>query len=451
MKRLTEILIFALCIALALTPAVSANSGPSWWEGTTASGLTVTGTQCPILVEQEQLTFELGQFPLEYYEDESAFVDYDGTVTAAYTFRNPTAADVTMELLFPFGVAPQYAPTGRMLPHSYAVTVNGEPVETVLRHSLSWGEFDMAEDAARLQDDFMVHPFYTPELPVTKYIYQPTGVEWGRLDVLRAKLRLDTDPDRTKYILEPGNSYETAQDHALVGSALRRGETVAVYVLGQVPEDPLEWTLYKGGEQIDGTMECVDTEQTTLKELLLSSWSADLGVSEIDWYHAAIDRMLRTECGYGYLEWSHLGDLPQSLMGWYQYELTIPAGGTVVNTVTAPMYPDIHTGWDPPIYSYQYLLSPAKGWSDFGNLDIYVNTPFYMTQCSQEGFGKTDEGYVLHLTGLPEGELEFVLSRDKKPAKPGSHGMGTGLVLAGIGVLLVLGLARRWKKNKFFG
>ena len=447
MTRIRDLLIFALCVILALAPAVSANSGPTWWEGTAVTGLTVTGAQCPIVVEQEQLTFDIEQFPVEYYENESAFADHAARVTAAYTFWNPTDTDVTMQLLFPFGTAPQYAPTGRMLPDSYAVTVDGEPVEAVLRHSLSWGEFDMAEDSARLREDFTAHDFYYPELPVTKYIFQPSGVDWEQLDVLRAKLRLDTDPDRTKYILEPANSYETEQDHALAGSALRKGDTVAVYVLGEVPAAGLEWTLYKGGEQLDGTMECVDTEQMTFQELVLSGRSDDGDVSQVDWYNAAVDRMTRTESGYGYLEWDHLGELSRSLMGWYQYELTIPAGGTVVNTVTAPIYPDIHLGWEPAIYTYRYLLSPAKGWAEFGNLDIYVNTPFYMTQCSQEGFEKTGEGYVLHLTGLPEGELEFVLSRDKNPAKPGSHEMKTGLALAGIGVLIVLGLVRRRKKH----
>lgn len=438
MNRFRELLIFALCILLALAPAVSANSGPTYWEGTTASGMTVTGTDCPIVVEHEKLTFDAGEFPLEYYEDESAFADYLPHVTAEYTFRNPSDADVTVQLLFPFGTIPQYAPSGRMLPWKYAVTADGAPVETVLRHSLSRGDFDMAEDSARLSEDFMEHSFYDPEMPVTKYVFRPSGMDWGAHDTVRAKVRLDSDSAHTKYILDPANSFSTEDGYALAGSGLRERDTAALYIIGQVPESSLSWSLHQGGEPIEGSMELVSTEQMTLKEYVLSARPEHSEVSDVDWYNAAIQQMALSECAYGYLDMG----FGMELMSWYEYALTIPAGQTLVNTVTAPLYPDIHSGWEPSIYTYEYLLSPAKGWADFGTLDIQIKTPFYMTQCNLDGFEKTDGGYLLQLDSLPEKELVFVLSADAHPDKPGTHGTKTLLLFAGIGIVLISGLIR---------
>lgn len=440
MTRIRDILIFALCILLALAPAVDANSGPTYWEGVTASGVTITGESCPIVVEHEKLTFTIQELPLEYYKEERDFSEYSARVKAEYTFRNPTDADVTVELLFPYDTTPQYAPGEQRLPWRYAIMADGEEVEAVLRHSLVWGsEFSMAEDSARLRDSFMEHGFYSPDMTVTKFLYRPADVNWEGLKHIRAKVRLNTDPARTKYILDPANSFQTGEGYALAGCTLRKDDTAVLYAIGEVPGGALSWALYDGDKPIEGSMECYTREQTTLRELLMTARSGKSAVSEIDWYNAAVQLMEKIECGYGYLDSYHY----MEMMCWYQYELTIPAGQTLVNTVTAPMYPDIHSGWEPAIYNYTYLLSPAKGWADFGTLDIEVKTPYYMTQCSLSGFSKTAEGYALALDGLPERELEFTLSTAARPDKPGTHRTKVLWIFGGAVVLIAAGVLRR--------
>ena len=94
-------------------------------------------------------------------------------------------------------------------------------------------------------------------------------------------------------------------------------------------------------------------------------------------------------------------------MRWYEYTITLEPGQTLKNAVTAPLYPAIDADYTPSIYAYTYLLSPAKTWTQFGELDITVNTPYYMTECGIDGFTRTDSGYALSLPGLPEGELTF--------------------------------------------
>ena len=80
-----------------------ANSAQRHWSGTDVTGAVVTGEDCPIVVERELLTFDVQEFPEQYYPDTDSFLAYTGKVTAEYTFRNPADYTVTATLVFPFG------------------------------------------------------------------------------------------------------------------------------------------------------------------------------------------------------------------------------------------------------------------------------------------------------------------------------------------------------------
>lgn len=94
----------------------------------------------------------------------------------------------------------------------------------------------------------------------------------------------------------------------------------------------------------------------------------------------------------------------------------------MINTVTAPLYPDINLKYEPKKYSYEYLLSPAKEWAQFNDIEININTPFYMLETNQDIFEKTETGYVYKGAGLPDGELEFVLCASETPQKDNNSG-----------------------------
>ena len=445
MKRIRDLVVFALCIILALAPAVSANSLPGEWVGTTVTGVSFDGDQCPIEVLQEHLTFDIPHFPGRYedYELNTDSVSNEASVTAEYVFHNPTDADITATLLFPLGDQPQYGPGNTVDVTEYGVWIDGERIEMELRHSFRDGiPFSSDRDTAALRDTLAVHEFYSPELPVTKYTYRLTGAEPLGPNYDTAKLYFYSDPSRTKVIMAPARSMTHREDHTFVGTALNEDLTAVVYEIGQRPEKPHEWTTQAG------QMELVSTETMSFQHFVLSGRPADSQISELDWYNMIVDRMTVSEWDGGFLFEGVFGGSYDHIMPWYRYELTVPAGGSVVNTVTAPLYPTIHEGWSPAIYTYRYLLSPAKGWAGFGPLDIHIKTPFSMTQCNLEGFEKTAKGYSLRLDGLPEKELEFVLSSVKNPKQPGS-GIGRRLVLRVVllaAVLTVIFVSKKRKK-----
>ena len=140
----------------------------------------------------------------------------------------------------------------------------------------------------------------------------------------------------------------------------------------------------------------------TFKDYALRDYDEISGILESDWYNAQVEllRLSYETWGSG-LSQIEEGDF--SLMRWYEYTLTLAPGQTLKNAVTAPLYPAIDAGYTPSLYSYTYLLSPAKAWAQFGELEVVVKTPYYMTESGIDGFTKTDGGYALTLPGLPEG------------------------------------------------
>ena len=105
----------ALCLILFLASDIFkltalANSARRIWYGVDMTGTVVKGENCPIEVEDEQLTFDISEFPNSYYEKKGDFLKYNGKVTAKYTFYNPSDYKVTAKLVFQLGYYPEYGP-----------------------------------------------------------------------------------------------------------------------------------------------------------------------------------------------------------------------------------------------------------------------------------------------------------------------------------------------------
>ena len=102
--------------------------------------------------------------------------------------------------------------------------------------------------------------------------------------------------------------------------------------------------------------------------------------------------------------------------------------------VDCPSYLAIDIGYEPPIYSYTYLLSPASSWADFGEFELNIETPYFITASSLE-LAKTQNGYAFSQKGLPAGELTFTASTSEHPE---ARGMDLGGLLAGSLLSVVL-------------
>ena len=160
---------------------------------------------------------------------------------------------------------------------------------------------------------------------------------------------------------------------------------------------------------------------------------------DYDWYNAVVRLLNYFEWSYGAIHSAEVDfDVSQRLMRWYQYNITMEPGERIVNTVTAPIYPSLDTGYEPPISEYTYLLSPAQTWTTFGNLDIIINTPYHMIQSSLDGFEQINSCYELHFTGLPEEELTFTRCSAQNPSAPRYDKPLNGGIIVGITLVAVI-------------
>lgn len=428
MTKNKTLLAAALCVAClggalgAAPSAAYANSAQSQFYGVDATGAMMADTESPVIVEKERLIFDLNELPSNYYETAEEFLGYGGRVTAEYTFYNPSEYTVTSKLLFPFGNAPDYyvydsegSPDDSL---KYGITVNGEAAETNVRYTYSnGGQFDADKDLALVSDGYVEDEIFSPDMPVTEYKFSVSGLYGKNYTAPYAAFGVQKGGNTT--FIFNANGIDIIGDSLFAGTWVKDGETLTVYAAGE-PKVP-QWKIYDDGgmkKEIDAQITLKTTRTLTFKELAMEGRDESGPVSETDWYNA---RVACLNQNYMHSEFRLTGfttyfrSMYESLMRWYEYEITFAPGERVVNSVTAPMYPLINHDWEPSVYEYTYLLSPAKTWKEFGELKIEINTPYYITESGIGGFEKTETGYSLALGGLPDGELTFTLCTAEKP------------------------------------
>ncbi len=449
-KALIGILICSIMASLGVatsTPQIKAeaNSAQSHWEGVSATGAIVMDETCPIEVQHERLVLDLPTFPSNYYSTMEEFLAYDGKVTAEYTFYNPEDYTVKATLAFPFGRVPYYGntydpETGKYNAaadtEKYDVTVNGAPVEKEIRYTLAgyFEDFNIDKDLPQMRNEYVEDEFYTPLMPVTRYSYHISGID-EELGSVYAACTYKGDASKNRIWVNT-SGIKQVDDQLVFGSWVSNGAAITVYVIGEPLKEDLEWTIYEHGtlkNEIPGCVVHSEKNQTmTFEEFVYTCYFGEYQrqgeISQHDWYNAVVyslNECLREE--YGVITYAKM-NAQTEFMRWYQYELEIPPKSTVINAVTAPIYPSITTNYTSPLYGYTYLLSPAKTWRKFGKLDIEIHTPYYLIK-DKDGFVKTDYGYALSLDGLPKEELEFTLSAEENPKSTRSSGCGLLFIL----------------------
>lgn len=449
-RMLIRGMILVVLVSAFSAQTAAANSAQSYWEGTTSTGIIVTDEACPIVVENEQLTFDVLDFPNGKREDESR-PPQDGKVTAAYTFYNPADYSVKATLVFPFGVIPDYGyqrdpETDEMIYHTdadqYVLTVNDKPIDKKLRHTLSLPgyQFALERDMALLHDGYMEDAFFHPDLPVTRYTFMPKDIDTNAYSAACAAFMYRGDASKTMLWLEGQNGGTVLKKGVQLQQRVASDEEIILNVIGEPLAQMPDWKFYENGmceKEIGGSMTVFKTETLTFKDLALDRYQQDSGILEYDWYNAFVEMMKQS----AWKEYGVIADLPgeadtlRNLMCWYEYEIELKPGERIVNTVTAPMYPSFNINYNPPLYEYEYLLSPAQTWAAFGTLDIAVNTSYLMQESSIEGFKPVDAGYIKHFDGLPEGELTFTLCSEEDISS--NNGRFMQLIYAG-GICVVI-------------
>ena len=462
-RKIFIILLLAAHIFALLILPVSANSAQTEWSGEDSMGVAVVDGDCPIEVKREILTFDIPIFPnYSYSASVEDLENYSAKVTAEYTFLNPTDLTVTAKLAFPFGSIPwsysgYFDENDQFIEHSdtdkYDITVNGETVDRNIRYTVekARNEFDLEKALSHLSDEYITSGLFAPDATVTRYRYTVDTISnFGSYN--SPGVLLDWDGNGGKTVICFSNGSRTVGkngENEFYKARTSPGDVLVVYAIGEPLSEPLDWKFYndfysKKSSEIKGEVSLKSTETLSLEDFALSSRSdEEKEISKVDWYNIVvsqfIDSLEQDTFVFSYGNDPSSLSHPYELMRWYEYEITLAPGESIVNTVTAPVYPDLSTKYSPPIYTYNYLLSPASTWASFGELEININTPYYIQGGSSTvgSFERTDSGYTVTLDGLPDGELVFTLSKSENPERKKSP-YGTLLSIIFVVVMYVI-------------
>lgn len=437
-------LVVVLAAALSAMPATFANSALMYWEGVTSTGALVMDEDCPLVVNSETLVFDIPHFPADYAyysSSDEKWDDYDAKVSAAYEFENPTDYEVTARLAFPFGTTFDYSADALYLSDRYFVTADGEQVEKKVRYSFVndiWsGSFSAQGAVSALKDERTESGRINENATVLKVRYKASGAPYQQYE-LRFKM-----PDRDDVcVIAPPYNYCRIDSERVeeFGLFVKNGYwyDFAIVYTGEEPEFVL--SAIKDDKEVDCEITRNVIGKTTLSGYADENYPFDdeSESAKTDWFNIVVDYLSGSQ-GLATSFDGNGSDLfvERHVMYWYEYDLVVPAGETVVNTVTAPLLPDINKMYSPNIYKYEYLLSPAKVWAEFGRLDIQINTPYYVLDAEEKGFVKTEKGYSASFDALPDGELTFEVSESADPrySEPYDR-LFTLIVVTGIAVLL---------------
>lgn len=447
--------------ARSASPAF-ANSAAPYEERITSAGIHVVSENSVLQVVGEKLTFKLGT-PLNELKDDEK---YDTTVTAEYTFYNPTDDTVNTKMAFPITMREDYGYKyydNAINPITNPITVNGETVQHEVRHT--YGTYNsFAEDVAKIKDDYITTDFFSPDLPVTEYVFRANIGDNGGSATFRAKMPQSAT---TRFFCNKADN----GDYFEYG--LSDGYKFSIYVLGEDNGEleNLNWTAsrynynFDRNVPVDGSVTFVrKSEPTTFKDYVLKTWDSKGEVSEMDWYNAIFDIINKDGI------WAGSGDTPYNVFTeWYVYETTVAPKSSFTNAVTAYMYPRTYYRYTPYLYEFTYYLSPAQGWASFGSLTIDVQTEMYMQKCEyydpadkeNSKFQKTETGYSATFTSLPQGELTLSVCTAETPVRSEDVFNGNGVtaliiifsiligapLIAGL-VILIIFLVRRGKRKK---
>jgi hypothetical protein len=466
MKNLIASILLTV-VTLSSPTVVFANSGPIYWKGYPSSDIMLIKENCPITVKNENLVFD-------FSDDESGHT-ISGKATATYEMVNPTDELLSVQMAFPF--------VGRvddLSPDDITIMADSNPVpydlfigDTVDSYGASIEDREPSFDFKDIVNTITDGPYKAENF---------TEKELGKLYMIEVKPTTDQrinfavdfnfDFAKTKVLTHGFNRYERNDKKVRIAAWCYEPEVLEIYVLGE--DIDLKINAYTDGElskKTDLFTHQISTKEVELKPYLIeyvknnnyretNNMFSDTQLYNL--YAKALDRQFAS--GY-----SSEHDLLEQ--GNYQRILTLvytvefPANSEKEVSVSYRTYGTMdRRETSDPLYSFDYILNPAKNWGDFKNLNIEIIAPqkaAHIVKSSTQFTKRENNTYKATLAKLPEDDLSFTLYAhekitllDKIQGKLWrSFGYFTLLVVDAIafliiGIIIVMLVLRR-KKNKY--
>lgn len=439
MKKVFAV-IFSVLLA-AVPVGASANSGPMHWETSPSFSMTPLADS-PISVSREDLSFSFSKQKSHINEGYSP----EARVTASYQMKNPTTKPVKVQMAFP--LIASLNDLAQM--EGISITAGGSrvPFEVYPGSAMPGAGYSYnyyGKDSKLVKTSF---PSFSQIL--SSISDKPAVLEKLKGKGKRYVLSFDKNEDvNMTTTFNTGGKSCGILTTGMNGFS-NSGSVVQLY--GYWDKDPAvnmtPISVVAFGDSVQPSFSITDHNNKTLAsekpEVIQSEEDADsyfkAALSSSTIYRAYPSVKFRSRLvasAENYAEASMSGGNPVFGEGGFStfleqqriivlaYEVTFPANSEKNIVVSYPMggVMDVQKTQD-PIYSYGYLLNPAKGWAGFQNLNIKVTPPEnepYVVSSSIPLTASKDGVYTAKLSSLPQNDLVFsIYSKSKTEPRSSS-------------------------------
>lgn len=392
----------ALCAFVYPSSVCEANSAMRYYEGMNASGAILTTKNSPVVVEREDLTFNI------QFDKQTSNGTQIGSVSAKYTFKNPSELTAKTNVVFPIAFLDDVMSNSAAF-SEYGVKIDDEKASYKLRFSYLESRDKFSLDAVKNIKDAMIDDeFYKPDTVVYKYTYSCTAQN------AYCMLYMGNLEPRKVLCGSEVNGYWQNFDGTANLAFWATGQDFVFYAIGEeidFAERASFYLDYDREQEAVGSLRLADKSETSFENLAYSYFEEGYGASKTDWYNAVVTSLTKSRTRFSTKQ---MLNVRKNLFCWFEYDMTFAPGQTILNEVIAPLYPSVNYAYSPSKYMFTYLVSPASTWAGFKDLNVRINTNYFLLQASDD-FEKIEGGYRWHSDALPEHELTFTLCASENP------------------------------------
>lgn len=426
--------------------AADAAVAPPYYQGAQSAGV-IPESGSPVRVSSETLTFSIGTLPASPSGDMSLGIG--ASLTAEYLLANPTGEDVSFRLFLPVGTKTDYVsavPDGA----TATVTADGVTLDPSVRYTYSaddisakfYGTYDIME---AIPKDTYDESAYARDMQVHVYRYRVTIPDVEGAESCYFLFSYDCNTRKTRVINFSGVNGVIYNGRGYSACGLPTGpeSEVTVVAFGEAPKNIETYVSRSRSEESEVVADAViegQAEETTFEAWAFSMYEAACGsapVNRTDWYNIVAEIMEDgTYLSYLPVTDQGLQNLAGALRCWYEYELTVPANGTLVHTVSRPVFPDT-LGGDSTSWVFDYDFSADACWAGIDGITIHIDTD-YILESSSLLFNEREGGYTCTRDSLPMGDLSFTLAESEEaattydPYEGGVSTLNSVLILLGV-------------------
>lgn len=397
------------------------NSGPVIMPSYPSSEMVTVEENSSIEVINENLTFDFTSVE-KIYDTENC------NVTAEYEMYNSANETKTVKMAFPI-----IKSIGNFSEKDIIIKEN----DNVLPFEIYIGDKVKSYRDVSEEEQINLYDFNKIVSSINKEKYKPKNFdenEIGKLYKIYAKPQLEGvnlavdfnfDLNNSKIMIKGFNRFERGDSKIRIASGFyKESEVLEIFVMGE--DLDLDINLYKDGSLTEKTdlldyeitTEYIDVE-TYLPNYIDNELNYEFNdVQLYNMYTKALDDVLLYNLGFC-SEDMLTQEMHSSRIITLLYTVEFPQSSTknVSVSYVASGTMDRRETPNNPQYTYEYILNPAKNWSDFKNLNIKIITPGeapYIIRSSIDLKNEENNIYSANLSSLPEKDLSFTLYNKEK-------------------------------------